>query len=34
MEAVVNDESCEIGHSHVPHGTSGGDEKNEEVRAL
>ena len=34
LKTVIKNESCQISHSHVPHGGAGGDEENEKILSL
>ena len=31
LNPIIEQEANQVGHAHVPHGCSGGDEENEEV---
>ena len=31
LDSIIEQESNQVGHTHVPHGCTGGDEENEEV---
>jgi hypothetical protein len=31
LKAIVKNQTCQIGHSHIPHGSAGCDEEDEEV---
>ncbi len=34
LEAIIQNQSCQISYTHVPHGRAGGDEENKKILFL
>jgi len=34
LKAIIKNQSCQISHTHVPHGSAGGDEENKKILFL